>query len=124
MPAYNFKKQFAPLVESGEKRQTIRQPRKRKTVKGDKLYLYTGMRTKNCRKLAETTCKNVFGIEIKSKTEIVVTGQHLAYPGSVSLGYDDMLDLAMADGFETISEFTAFFENQYGLPFAGEVIQW
>lgn len=28
MPAYNFKQQFAPAVESGQKRQTIRQTTK------------------------------------------------------------------------------------------------
>ena len=55
MPAYNFKKQFAPLVGSGEKRQTVRFPRKRQTVKGDTLYLYTGMRTSACRKLVDPT---------------------------------------------------------------------
>ena len=52
MPALNFKKQFAEKVETGEKRQTVRAKRKRAFVVGDKLYLYTGMRTKYCRKLA------------------------------------------------------------------------
>ena len=32
MPALNFQKQFAPLVESGEKRQTIRAHRKDKRL--------------------------------------------------------------------------------------------
>ena len=39
MPILNYKKQFAPLVESG-----------------DRLYHYTGLRTKACRKLLESTC--------------------------------------------------------------------
>lgn len=35
MPLLDFKKQFAQLVESGEKRQTIRAPRKIPILKGD-----------------------------------------------------------------------------------------
>lgn len=48
MPALNFKAQFAPLVESGAKRRTIRAFRKdkRDPKQGDTLYLYTGLRTK------------------------------------------------------------------------------
>jgi hypothetical protein len=54
MPAYNFQKQFAPLVQSGEKRQTIRTLGKRSHAQpGNKLQLYTGMRTKQCRKLVD-----------------------------------------------------------------------
>ena len=56
MPALNFQKQFVPLIESGEKRQTIRSQRKQPIKVGDLLYLYTGQRTKNCRKLAESIC--------------------------------------------------------------------
>ena len=50
MVAYNFQKQFADAVERGEKRQTIRAPRRdgRHAKVGDKLQLYTGMRTKQC----------------------------------------------------------------------------
>lgn len=52
MPAYNFQKQFAPLVESGQKRQTIRAIGKRRHARpGESLQLYTGQRTKACRKL-------------------------------------------------------------------------
>ena len=53
MPALNFQAQFAPLVESGEKRQTIRAYRKdgRDPTPGCKLYFFTGMRTKACRPL-------------------------------------------------------------------------
>ena len=66
MPALNFKAEFAPLVESGEKRQTIRKLRKdgRDPKVGDALYLYTGMRTKKCRKLGIAPCESVQPIEI------------------------------------------------------------
>ena len=51
MVAYNFKPQFVPLIETGAKQQTIRSPRKRHTQPGEAMQLYTGMRTKACRKL-------------------------------------------------------------------------
>ena len=55
MPALNFKKEFADKVASGEKRQTIRALRKdgKNPRPGQKLYLYTGMRTKYCRKCGD-----------------------------------------------------------------------
>lgn len=73
MPAINFKKQFAPAVESGEKRQTIRARRQdgRDPVAGQTLYLYTGIRTKGCRKLGEVTCKETQQITIEENGAIL-----------------------------------------------------
>lgn len=51
MVAFNFMPQFAPLVASGTKTQTIRQTARAKP--GDRLQLYTGQRTKACRKLVD-----------------------------------------------------------------------
>ena len=51
MVAFSFKAQFADLVASGKKTQTIRQTARAKP--GDRLQLYTGMRTKKCRKLVD-----------------------------------------------------------------------
>ncbi len=48
MPSLNFEKQFVPLIESGQKRQTIRVERKNPIKVGDKLYLFSGLRTKYC----------------------------------------------------------------------------
>jgi len=116
MPAYNFKKQFAPLVEQGIKRSTIRQPRKRPTCPGDTLSLYTGMRTKECRLLREETCKSVQQVHITAEAEIFIAG--------CQLRADEAYDLANGDGFPTLLEFLFFFRNEYGLPFEGELIKW
>lgn len=52
MAAYNFKSQFVPKIESGEKTQTVRRIGKRVHAKpGQPVQLYTGMRTKKCRKI-------------------------------------------------------------------------
>ena len=124
MPAYNFKKQFAPLVESGEKRQTIRQAA-RGACRGATAYLYTGQRTKSCRKLGEGTITDVLPIEIGRHacgepyaciTECDGKQTHLAHR--------DLDMLAKADGFKNGAEFVEWFEAQYSLPFTGYLHQW
>ncbi len=64
MPAINFKAQFASDVELGIKRQSIRPRGKRVYKVGDKLTLYTGQRTKACRKLGTAIISEVFDIDI------------------------------------------------------------
>ena len=117
MPAYNFKKQFAGDVERGAKNQTIRPKRKRSTRSGDKLYLYTGMRTKQCRKLREAICISVEPIEILPAS-IRINGRILGVP--------EMWELAQADGFEKLGHFYDFFREHYGVPhdIELELIKW
>ena len=124
MPAYSFSSQFADLVESGEKRQTIRRRRKRQTKVGDMLYLYAGMRTKSCRKLGEAVCTAVTPIRIVEGAVIF-----WLWPGEerhtlTVFGKGALQALAERDGFKTASEFFTWFDEQYGLPFTGELIQW
>ena len=118
MPAYNFQERFAPDIESGKKRQTIRPERKRPTKPGDTLYLYTGMRTKRCRKLREATCLSVQPIKIEDTFFIRLNGKVLGVP--------EMSDLARADGFASLSEFYDFCEEHYGIPYDVELelIRW
>ena len=119
MVAYNFKEEFADKVESGEKLQTIRKRRKRPTVFGDILQLYTGMRTKSCRLLRETKCAAVRPFKLWNDTVFdldgTTYGAHISANGYV---------LAKKDGFKTWEEMVEFFSNTYGLPFEGEIIYW
>lgn len=116
MPAYNFKSQFSADVESGRKRQTIRPPRQRAIKVGDRLYLYTGMRTKACRKLRESVCTAVEPISIMDVGDVRLGGRRLSL---AEVGH-----LCVADGFTHQSEFYEFFQRHYGLPFEGELIRW
>ena len=118
MPALNFQKQFAPLVESGEKRQTIRAYRKdgRDPKPGDTLYLYTGMRTKACRKIGEVKCKDAERIHIWV-ANMAVGDRH----GSTGSQCNAM---AVADGFADFGEMLKWFEKTHGLPFEGVLIRW
>lgn len=117
MAAYNFKKRFAAMVERGDKCQTIRAERKdgRRPHAGETLYLYTGMRTKACRKLHEAACRSVEEIKIFRKM-VVVSGSRLKP--------EEVASLAKADGFENVEKFFEFFSKEHGLPFRGLLIKW
>lgn len=118
MPAINFQKQFAPLVESGQKRQTIRALRKdgRDPISGDRLFLYTGMRTKGCRKLMDTVCASTYAITIKTNGTIKLDGQVLHHRTAE--------ELAQADGFESRDAMIAWFSKTHEMPFHGRLIKW
>lgn len=116
MPALNFQKQFADKVERGEKRQTIRMPRKKPLKVGDKLCLYTGQQTKFCRKLGEVIIQEIFDLFIYSEEEI--------YFGDVVLIGIEKEQFAKDDGFDCADDMVEWFKHQYGLPFSGYVIRW
>jgi len=118
MPAINFKKCFSILVETGKKCQTIRPLRKQPIKVGDTLYLYTGLRTKQCKKLGEAICSEIHSIKI-SNMGIILDG--------VYIDHEDAYSLATLDGFlgyRRVIDFVDFFSKQYGLPFSGVVIRW
>ena len=120
MPALNFKAHFAPAVESGAKRQTIRAVRKdnRQPCRiGDLLTFYTGMRHKNCRKLGEGRCTFLSKIRIGDKAQDITIGDR-------PLSVDDQQRLASDDGFASIAEMVRFFRTAHGFPFEGWVIKW
>ena len=119
MPAYNFMERFAPLVESGEKRQTIRKTDKG-AKPGDIAYLYTGQRTKQCRKLGEGTITSVRPIQLL-KTDLRIP---YAILGTRELFWDALSELARADGFAYGQEMVSWFEQRYGLPFCGFLHEW
>lgn len=121
MPAFNFQKRFAPMVESGEKSQTIRARRKdgRNPQVGQTAYLNFGMRTKACRKLRKGLITSVEPITIERNgnfIEITV--------GVEPLGHYEKVELSRADGFENFREMLDWFEKTHGLPFYGFLIKW
>lgn len=117
MVAFNFQKQFADLVESGKKRQTIRE-NPRGAATGKKLQLYYGQRTKQRRKLMDAVCSRTRQIVLRSSQVVI---------GLVDLRDDHDLDnFAKADGFKDYAEMWKFFEpraDQLG-EFHGWLIEW
>jgi len=111
-----FQKQFAPQVESGAKRCTIRG---REAKPGEALYLYTGLRTKVCRKLGVEKCKRCRPIIIR-EDGVKLGDMDLSTNGDSGL----LLSIANDDGFATFSLMRTWFRETHGLPFAGYLIEW
>lgn len=118
MPALNFQARFAADVESGRKAQSIRAYRKdeRDPKPGQPLSLFTGMRTKACRKLGLGLVTRVRPIEIRSSAMLLVEGCQLSNWQANAI--------ARADGFEGVGAMLDWFEATHGLPFRGLLIEW
>lgn len=124
MPAYNFLKKYATLVESGQKRQTIRRTTKGAT-RGAPAYLYTGQRTAHCRRLGEGTITAVRPIEIGRHACGEPYASITDHSGKrIHLAHGDLDALAIADGFANGEEMAEWFASKYGLPFTGYLHQW
>jgi hypothetical protein len=116
MPAYNFQPRFREPIESGRKRHTIRAKRARQTKPGERLSLYTGMRSKLCRLIVEVECTRVQEITIQpfGPSTVIIDGE--------ILDASEKERLAIADGFDSFADMMRFWTGR--LPFHGEIIHW
>lgn len=117
MVAYSFKKRFADAVESGAKSQTIRAPRKRHARPGELVQLYTGMRTKQCRRLGYDVCKDVLAIDLDFSSDTITLED-----SSVIKRRSQLDELAQRDGFADWDEMKSFWPN--ATFFSGVLIMW
>lgn len=116
MVAINFSSRFASLVESGVKRQTIRRTARCKV--GDRLQIYTGQRTADCRKLInpDPVCTYVGYVHLRPD------GINVGVPDNHPRNIDDF---ARADGFRDYADMHAWFAETYGSSFfVGSIIRW
>lgn len=114
MVAINFSARFAGPVERGEKRQTIR--RGKKCATGATLQLYTGQRTKECRKIGEAVCRDVTYVCLTARG--VTLGDKSKFPSDID-------DFARADGFADYADMWKWFSERYETnSFTGYVIRW
>ena len=141
MPSLSFQSQFIELIQSGNKRQTIRPIRKNPIKAGDKLYLFTGLRTKKCMKLitpydsqfeytynGKKVSFNLDYVICKSVERIRIFESEMKFGKHLHLtinGKRYMIDkIAINDGFSGMVDFIDFFKTKYGLPFEGVLIKW
>lgn len=126
MPSLSFSRQFADDVEAGRKLQTIRLARKRPIHPGDRLYHYTGMRTKECRKLGEAVCSEVhhFVREKRGKWWLIdIENEWGRMEREEYITEGDVCMMARRDGFETTAEFEDWFDR-YGEDARLDLIKW
>lgn len=122
-----FKAQFAPLVRSGAKRQTIRPvPKGRRPQAGD-LESWREWSGKPYRsKTVELAQVRVIAV---NKIEIFRDGPEpsdyqILSDFNVSPALPKLADeFAQADGFKDMNEMLAWFDAQHGLPFKGILIR-
>jgi len=129
MGLYGFKKQFEDAILSGEKRQTIRGPRKNFDNPGDIMHLYTGLRQKCTKLLMRVPCVKVEGIIINSRSIYVGKMAHcLPWAAQKPRLWASLLDesacdlLAKNDGFESYGHLMTYFAES--LPFVGTIYHW
>lgn len=109
MVAYSFMRRFADLVESDTKPHTIRDNNRngRHAKDGDDLQLYTGMRTKSCRKLRDAKCVGVYEIDIQyPHVRILIS------VGWLKLSRGEINQLAIGDGFDSVDDFFDYFKEK------------
>lgn len=116
MVAFNFSPEHAPKVESGEKLQTIR--RTRRGDVGDATQLYTGQRTKACRKLRQDDPALVLVDYVGIRPDGLTFGNASKHPRDID-------ECARMDGFTDFAAMVAWFKAKYGSPFfTGYLHRW
>ena len=108
MPSFNFQLRFAPEIANGNKGGTIRSTKRCKP--GQTMFLFTGLRTKQCNRIATKPCVGV--------VPITLVNYHI-YIDGLQLSLDKANEFAKADGFKDLDFFFKFFKDQYGLPYTG-----
>lgn len=100
MVAYSFRPQFAEPIVALQKRQTVRGHRARHARPGEAMQLYTGMRTKQCRKLLaiDPVCLDVREVVIGLNSRHPLLIDAISIDG---IAQDDaqIEAFAVADGF-------------------------
>ncbi|WP_417423680.1 ASCH domain-containing protein [Hoeflea sp.] len=141
MVAYSFKTFFGPQIEDGSKTHTIRGHRRRHAHVGEPVQLFTGMRTRHCRKIIpDPVCIAVLPILMMS-SDLIEPGLAYIEIDGRPLNRDEIEAFAVSDGFaperlrgiapakmigatarETMGRFWAA-ENP-GTSFQGVIIKW
>ena len=118
MVSMNFSGRFADLVASKTKRQSIRADKTARYRTGRALQLYTGMRTKACRKLTMVDPVIIESVYCAVRPDYLTLGG----PGYPKI---DMDEFAALDGFANYAELVQWFQDTYKQPtFIGHCIRW
>jgi len=113
-----------PHIRSKRKRHTIRAKRKRPIKPGETLYLYTGMRTKQCEKIIPpVVCAKVDDITIQQGPNMkFLPDDFRVFVEGQRLDKSECEALAYADGFDSFADMMKFWDGR--VPFSGDIIHW
>lgn len=118
MPMIGFKKEFAKAVATGQKKQTVRRVSKKIYTVGDPLVAYSGLRTKQVKKLMESTITRVEKFLFYGPYTLVLDGKLLSD--------SERNAFAKKDGFDDFISMRKWFSDQYENLYTQEfqVIHW
>lgn len=131
MSAYGFKARWEAQLLARTKLTTLRVDRKdgRAPRVGEQFSAFVGMRTKQCRRLFNSTISEVHRVKI-----IAVLGESEFEPVNYRIYNDGGLmtfsqgtKMAKEDGFKDLEDFTQFFEEAHQIQstqFSGWLIRW
>jgi hypothetical protein len=110
MPQVGFKKQFIQKVMTEEKPFTLRELRKdgRDTRAGQTLYIYTGLRSKQCQKHGEKPCRFAVTVNLSWRSILIPTIGSLKTPALLE-------SFSRLDGFESYAAFCEFHKVAPGM---------
>jgi hypothetical protein len=117
---FGFRKQFAPAVQGGTKLQTVRAERRdgKRPVVGDRVSLWSGMRTSSCTWLNHGTVTACFSVTLRFEDGA------LLFDGKQVSGIRAET-FAQQDGFGTFAEMESWFHETHGpRDFTGFCVQW
>lgn len=115
-----FKPQFEDLIQTGQKKHTIREDKHDRWKAGMVIHFATGVRTKLYEQFKEGKCKSVQTIRIDHDYIPLIGHCISVFIDDRSLPPDEILKLAKNDGFEDTSEFFNWFNKD----FTGKIIHW
>lgn len=115
-----FKRQFASGVADGTKRQTVRRERsdRLRPMVGDRVTLYTGLRTAKCERIGAGTVTACFGLMIRFEDgALFFDGEQVSHLRAETF--------AQQDGFGSYDEMQDWIHETHGpRDFHGFCVQW
>jgi hypothetical protein len=124
-----FKARFVPLIEAGQKRQTIRAPRtgkSRHARPGEDIQCYTGSRFKP-QLIARRVCVDVDRVRIDIGGDFIVRYRGLTDQVKAEFGEElELNHFASVDGFENWEDMRAFWRDVHKVTgvWDGALIAW
>jgi hypothetical protein len=128
MVAYSYRERFVPLIESGVKRQTMRNERKRHAFEGETIQHYFAMRSRACRLIGTATCIGVEPVTVYFERESRAAAVGISHYALIT-GEKDLNGFAVRDGFRDWTDLEDFWRHDHpeavaGGNWTGVLIRW
>jgi len=114
----SFKPQFVPKILAGTKVHTLREDKTNRWKTGRKMHMYTGRYTATDRQfIKEAECVSVQMVILDPELKVIYVE---AKPSYKVLDFDEALEFARNDGFDTLEDFWQWFTTPQTL----KLIHW